>query len=548
MSLKEAVDKLGIEFWNWRMKQQPRSHDDIPRLERVENWLPAWSESDIATYRVALKEFQARYESIEFTNLGDTAFDKETYVDYRLIGSAISRVYWELDHLKSWQEQPRFYIDQTIGVVFDLLLAPEVTDKRISEVALVLANSPQILQDGLANLSGNSVREYAIVAIELLGNIEVEVNRMVEELASFAEPSTVNSLKLAGDRAIAAFVNFREWLESNQKDMKQIQPVGRNKYQWFFDHVALVPYQPEELIAIGNLEWERAVTLEHITANKYRDVENVSIPSSVTKQVENERNAELQVRSFYDEESILSQPNSLKHYLNGALPAYLEPIQWLGVTDDLTGPSRVEENGISYVPEPHNELPYFYAANARDTRAGIVHEGAHYQQLALSWRNERPLRRFYYDSGVNEGIAFYNEELMLAAGLFEDVPHSKIVMYNFMKLRAMRVIVDVQLATGSIDIETATSYLENKVPMDRATAYEEAVSFASSPGQALTYQIGKTQIIKLFSDSIEKHGRKFSMRHFHDYLWYNGNVPLSLLRFEYLDDRSELDAIDIRKS
>ena len=433
-------------------------------------------------------------------------------------------------------------------MVFDLLLAPEVTDKRISEVALVLANSPQILQDGLANLSGNSVREYAIVAIELLGNIEVEVNRMVEELASFAEPSTVNSLKLAGDRAIAAFVNFREWLESNQKDMKQIQPVGRNKYQWFFDHVALVPYQPEELIAIGNLEWERAVTLEHITANKYRDVENVSIPSSVTKQVENERNAELQVRSFYDEESILSQPNSLKHYLNGALPAYLEPIQWLGVTDDLTGPSRVEENGISYVPEPHNELPYFYAANARDTRAGIVHEGAHYQQLALSWRNERPLRRFYYDSGVNEGIAFYNEELMLAAGLFEDVPHSKIVMYNFMKLRAMRVIVDVQLATGSIDIETATSYLENKVPMDRATAYEEAVSFASSPGQALTYQIGKTQIIKLFSDSIEKHGRKFSMRHFHDYLWYNGNVPLSLLRFEYLDDRSELDAIDIRKS
>lgn len=548
MSLKEAVDKLGIEFWNWRMKQQPRSHDDIPRLERVENWLPAWSESDIATYRVALKEFQARYESIEFSNFDDTAFDKETYVDYRLIGSAISRVYWELDHLKSWQEQPRFYIDQTIGVVFDLLLAPEVTDKRISEVALVLANSPQILQDGLANLSGNSVREYAIVAIELLGNIEVEVNRMVEELASFAEPSTVNSLKLAGDRAIAAFVNFREWLESNQKDMKQIQPVGRNKYQWFFDHVALVPYQPEELIAIGNLEWERAVTLEHITANKYRDVENVSIPSSVTKQVENERNAELQVRSFYDEESILSQPNSLKHYLNGALPAYLEPIQWLGVTDDLTGPSRVEENGISYVPDPHNELPYFYAANARDTRAGIVHEGAHYQQLALSWRNERPLRRFYYDSGVNEGIAFYNEELMLAAGLFEDVPHSKIVMYNFMKLRAMRVIVDVQLATGSIDIETATSYLENKVPMDRATAYEEAVSFASSPGQALTYQIGKTQIIKLFSDSIEKHGRKFSMRHFHDYLWYNGNVPLSLLRFEYLDDRSELDAIDIRKS
>jgi glycosyltransferase involved in cell wall biosynthesis len=54
------------------------------------------------------------------------------------------------------------------------------------------------------------------------------------------------------------------------------------------------------------------------------------------------------------------------------LPAYLAPIKWLGVTDDLTGPSRVDEDGYSYVPEPHNKLPYFYAANARDARAGIV--------------------------------------------------------------------------------------------------------------------------------------------------------------------------------
>jgi uncharacterized protein (DUF885 family) len=165
----------------------------------------------------------------------------------------------------------------------------------------------------------------------------------------------------------------------------------------------------------------------------------------------------------------------------------------------------------------------------------------------MSWRHERPLRRFYYDSGVNEGIAFYNEELMLAAGLFDDAPHSKTVMYNFMKLRAMRVIVDVKLATGLIDTETATSYLEKKVPMDHGTAHEEAVFFASSPGQALTYQIGKTQIIKLFSDSIEKQRDKFSMKGFHDYLWYNGNVPLSLLRYEYLDDASEINLIDRRK-
>jgi len=52
---------------------------------------------------------------------------------------------------------------------------------------------------------------------------------------------------------------------------------------------------------------------------------------------------------------------------------------------------------------------------ASDPRAGILHEGVHYQQLALSWRHPRPVRRHYYDSGSAEGIAFYNEEMMLVS-------------------------------------------------------------------------------------------------------------------------------------
>jgi len=33
------------------------------------------------------------------------------------------------------------------------------------------------------------------------------------------------------------------------------------------------------------------------------------------------------------------------------------------------------------------------------------------------------------------------------------------------------------------------------------------------------------------------------MQEFHDYLWKNGNVPLSLLRFEFLGDVSEIGSI-----
>ncbi len=234
----------------------------------------------------------------------------------------------------------------------------------------------------------------------------------------------------------------------------------------------------------------------------------------------------------------------MHHYLNAPLPDYLLPIRWLGVTDDLTGPDRVDSDGLSYVPTFTGEVPYFYAANLQDPRAGIVHEGAHYQQLALSWRHPRPVRRHYYDSMSNEGIAFYNEELMLASGLFDEAPLSREIMYNFMRLRALRVEVDVRLALGDLDIAGAAAYLENVVPMDAGTAHEEAAFFAAFPGQAITYQIGKTQILRLFADAVRADRAGFDLQAFHDRLWLEGNVPLSLQRWELLDDDSDLQRIE----
>jgi hypothetical protein len=546
MDVEQTVENLGVEFWNWRTLQQPRSHDDIPRLERITNWKPAWSASDVKKYKTDILDFEHRWRAIEVGSVDNIKVSKASWIDYQLIGSAIHRVYWELDYLKVWQEQPRFYIDQTVGVLFDLLLPLKINEEIIKDAIFTLESTSEILKSGVDNLSGQAVKAYAIVAIDLLKDIDNQLRTVKKELLKFTPAGLASKLEDSIEGAIQALIEFREWLNLNLSSFKPIVAIGKKNYEWFFKNVALVPFSTHELNLIGELEWDRAVVLEQISLNKNKSIPVPPIPSTDLDQVLNEAKAETQVRSFYEEQGILSQPKTLKHYLNAPLPTYLAPIKWLGVTDDLTGPSRVDEDGYSYVPKPHNDLPYFYAANARDTRAGIVHEGAHYQQLAMAWRHERVLRRYYYDSGVNEGIAFYNEELLLSAGLFDDAVHTQTVMYNFMKLRAMRVIVDVGLATGKLDIPSATDYLEKKVPMDHQTAYEEAVFFSSSPGQALTYQIGKTQILKLFSDVVSDRkakSDKFDMKEFHDYLWKNGKVPLSLLRWEYLGDISDIRAI-----
>ena len=70
--------------------------------------------------------------------------------------------------------------------------------------------------------------------------------------------------------------------------------------------------------------------------------------------------------------------------------------------------------------------------------------------------------------------------------------------------------------------------------MDADTARQEAIAFATGPGQAITYQIGKLQIIKFLADARMKQGEKFNLRAFHDFVWKNGNVPIALQQSEYL--------------
>ena len=216
--------------------------------------------------------------------------------------------------------------------------------------------------------------------------------------------------------------------------------------------------------------------------------------------------------------------------------------------DDFTDPSRLDQNGIRYVTPPSPTGGYFWVADAKDPRIQIVHEGTvgHYGQLCASWQNPDPIRRHYYDSGPIEGIGFYAEEMMLQAGLYDDSPHSREIVYNQMRLRALRVIADVQLALGALTPEAAADFMQHNVPMSAEDARTEVVEMGETPGQKISYQIGKLQIVEMLEDARQQQREQFSLRRFHDYLWQTGNVPIVLLRWEYLgigDEVSKLDSI-----
>jgi hypothetical protein len=306
-----------------------------------------------------------------------------------------------------------------------------------------------------------------------------------------------------------------------------------------------MPFTPEQLLMMGAHEWERSVAFESFEQTRNEGLPELSLFPDQAAQMAREYVEEGRAREFLEANNILTVPVWMKHYRNLPLPPYLEPLSFMGVTDDLTSDTRLDEDGVSYIKPPSPDLDYFSLSIAKDPRPLIVHEGVpgHYFQMCLSWAHENKIRRRYYDSGANEGIGFYAEELMLQFGFFDDKPKLREIMYNFMRLRALRVKVDVKLATGEFTIDQAADYLEKIVPVDRGTARQEAVFFASSPGQAITYQIGKLQIIKFLADARLNQKEKFNLREFHDYLWKNGNLPISLLRWEYLGLSDEIDLL-----
>jgi hypothetical protein len=312
--------------------------------------------------------------------------------------------------------------------------------------------------------------------------------------------------------------------------------VGRDSYCYFLKHVALMPFTPEQLLAMSKQEWERSVAFESFERIRNEGLPLPPVFENQAAQIRREAELEADIRVFLEAKNILTVPEWVKHYHNLPLPSYVAPLSFMGVTDDLTGPGRLNEDGISYIKVPSPHLDYFSLSIARDPRPLIVHEGVpgHYLQLVLSWAHENPIRRNYYDSGANEGIGFYAEELMMQFGLFDDSPHTREIMYSFMRLRALRVEVDVKLALGLFTIDQAAAYLQEVADLDPATAWQEATFFASAPGQAITYQIGKLQIVSFLADARRIQDDTFNLRAFHDYVWKNGNVPIALLRWELL--------------
>jgi uncharacterized protein (DUF885 family) len=538
----DSLDQLASAFWTWRAEYRPFTFDDVPRMEHAPG-VRDWSAAAVTKQRAELAEFERRWKALR-----TDGWPVGRVVDYRLMGSAIARVRWELDVNPRWQRDPTFYVEQTIDALQEELMPPPpFSDERSREMVARMENIPSILEQAKPNLM--AVAPFAKLTIAMLSDIDarlVRVERGVSPLLTSDDQRSRFQIAIAA--ASKAFIDYREWLRQNLPNMRQEFALGDKAYGFFLHQVALLPYTPEQLLSMARQDFERVLAME--TYEHQRDLRASELKMAATAEEETARMAreDANIRRYMMEHQILTVPPDLPHWTIRQAPDYVAAFDGLGELDDFTGPSRLRQDGTRWIQPPSKDLPYFWKAYAQDPRTTGVHEGVpgHFFQLSLSWRNPDPIRRQYYDSGANEGIGFYAEEMMLDSGLYDDSPRTREIIYNFARLRALRVEVDVKLALRQFTIAQAADYLARTVPMDRRTAEGEAADFATAPGLGIAYEIGKLQIERMLAERRLEQGDKFTLREFHDYVWSNGNVPLSLQRWELLgldDDVKKVDEL-----
>lgn len=169
-------------------------------------------------------------------------------------------------------------------------------------------------------------------------------------------------------------------------------------------------------------------------------------------------------------------------------------------------------------------------ADAENTAVHEAIPGHHLQAAIAKERTDlHPLSRYLFNSGFGEGWGLYAERLADEMGLYSS-DLGRMGMLSSEAFRAARMVIDAGIHTRGWTRPQALDYLLSHTVLPRSIAEGEIDRYISWPGQAPSYMIGRTEILRLREQARSALGARFDIRAFHDRVLENGSVPLTFLR------------------
>ncbi len=128
-----------------------------------------------------------------------------------------------------------------------------------------------------------------------------------------------------------------------------------------------------------------------------------------------------------------------------------------------------------------------------------------------------------------EGWGLYSEQLADEMGVYDDEPLGRIGYLQAALYRAVRVVVDTGMHAQGWSRERATRYMIDTTGLAPGAAENEIDRYIVWPGQATSYKLGHTAILKAREAAKARLGAKFDIRGFHRVVLGRGDQPLDLL-------------------
>jgi uncharacterized protein (DUF885 family) len=146
----------------------------------------------------------------------------------------------------------------------------------------------------------------------------------------------------------------------------------------------------------------------------------------------------------------------------------------------------------------------------------------------MEHKDQPAFRRHGYLSAYGEGWALYCERLGVKMGMYE-TPYERFGMLGYQIWRAARLVVDTGIHAKGWSRDQAIAYLLEYTALPEHEVETEVDRYIAWPGQALSYYLGETEILKARARAERALGPRFDLRAFHDTVLELGSVPLPAL-------------------
>jgi len=511
--------QLVAMYKTWRAFEKPP----------LKNGAPDYTQSTFDARMPAFRQLQQQLLAMD-----TSGWVVEQQVDWHLLLAEMNGYDFNYRVLKPWSRDPAFY-KSIFTERSDVPAHEGPTHHAITDLwtyAFPLSHTERIrLMNDLkvivplnaqakTNLTGNA-RELWIAGIR-------DIKTQVTDLKELLKQSGVGSDKELSNlinTTIISTIDLVKWLEEKSASKTGPSGIGKDNYNWYQKNVHMVPLSWDDQVMLLKNELDRAwssLKLEEHRNRKLPAIPEADSPESYKLLSEK---AAKSLLNFLDKEEMVT----VKDYFKPALDEHLG----------------------SFVPKEKRN--FFYITSHLDPRPLFSHF-YHWFELAQMDKEPHPceIRRSatlynIFDSR-NEGMATAVEELFMNAGLYDDSPRSREIVYILIAQRAARGLGSLYAHANIMSMEEAGNIHMDYTPRGWMKTEKELRIFEQhlymrQPGYGTSYITGKHLIdhaIATMARQQESKKEPFSIRVLLDEMNAMGDIPVSLGHWQLTGDDSQV--------